>query len=66
MRIILILIIIAAIFAVVQSRRHNCKWDELDWQSWFNCVIQKSATEMPSTRPATTPETQPAAPETPQ
>lgn len=31
MRIILILIVIAAIFAVVQSQRHGCEWGEDGW-----------------------------------
>jgi hypothetical protein len=63
MRIILILIIIAAIFVVVQSQRHNCKWGEA---GWFDCVMGKTASgTAPSTTPATTSET-PMAPETSQ
>ncbi len=54
MRIILILIIIAAIFAVVQSKRHGCEWGE---DGWFDCVIGKTASDMPATTPAAAPET---------
>jgi len=53
MRIILLLIIIVAIFAVVQSKRHNCEWGELG--PWFNCVIGKTASEAPASIPASTP-----------
>jgi hypothetical protein len=66
MRILLILIIIAAIFVVVQSQRHDCKWGE---PGWFDCVIGKTASEMPASTPASPPETpEPEAPatETPQ
>ncbi|MGH6865912.1 MAG: hypothetical protein ACREDO_07050 [Methyloceanibacter sp.] len=64
MRILLILIIIAAIFAVVQNQRHGCEWGKPDWQGWFDCVIGKSAsTTVPTTAPAA-PEG-PSAPETP-
>jgi hypothetical protein len=58
MRILLILIVIAAVFVVVQSQRHNCKWGEA---GWFDCVIGKSGSETPAS--STTPP--PAAPETP-
>jgi hypothetical protein len=51
MRIILILIVIAAIFAVVQSQRHNCEWGG---DGWFDCVIGKTDSEMPA--PASKPE----------
>jgi len=67
MRIILLLIIIVAIFAVVQSKRHNCEWGELG--PWFDCVIGKTASETPASMPASTPEapaTQEPASETPQ
>ena len=61
MRIILILIVIAVIFAVVQSQRHGCKYGDPSWQAWFDCVIGKSETA--DTTPATTPE--PPAPDSP-
>ncbi|MGH6735759.1 MAG: hypothetical protein ACRECX_06720 [Methyloceanibacter sp.] len=68
MRILLILIIIAAIFAVVQSQRHGCKYGDPSWQAWFDCVIGKTASETPATTPS--PPEPPAAgepaPETPQ
>ena len=67
MRIILLLIIIVAIFAVVQSKRHNCEWGELG--PWFNCVIGKTASETPTSMPASPPEapaTQEPASKTPQ
>jgi hypothetical protein len=60
MRILLILIVIAAVFVVVQSQRHNCKWGE---PGWFDCVIGKSATETPTTETPPAPET--PAPEAP-
>ena len=53
MRIILILIVIAAIIAVVQSQRHGCEWGA---DGWFDCVMGKTASEMPATTPASTPE----------
>ncbi len=56
MRILLILIIIAAVFVVVQAQRHGCKYDA----TLINCVIK--GTEAEAERPAA--ET-PAAPETP-
>lgn len=62
MRIILLLIIIVAIFAVVQTKRHNCEWG--DFSPWLNCVIGK--TEAPATMPASTPSTEEPASETPQ
>jgi hypothetical protein len=52
MRILLILLIVAAIFAVVQSQRHNCTFGDA---GWFDCVLGKSATT-----PATTTPTPPA------
>jgi len=62
MRIILLLIVIAAIFAVVQSQRHGCEWGEA---GWFDCVIGKTASEMPASTPASTPEAaEPMAPAT--
>ena len=61
MRLLLILIVIAAIFAVVQSQRHGCTWGQ---EGWFDCVIGKSATTPPTTTPAT-PEPGTPAPETP-
>jgi len=63
MRIILLLIIIVAIFAVVQTKRHNCEWGE---PGWFDCVIGKTASEAPATMPASTPSTEEPASETPQ
>ena len=39
MRIILILIVLAAIFALVQTKRHNC---EFGTDGWFDCVISKT------------------------
>ena len=74
MRIILILIVLAAIFVVVQSQRHDCKWGE---PGWFDCVIGRTAeAPAPAPAPEPTPAPQPApapeptpetpAPETPQ
>jgi hypothetical protein len=71
MRLILILIVILAVFAVVQSKRHNCEFGE---DGWFDCVIGKTVDEFssktPETSPATpaaeAPETNTPAPDTPQ
>jgi hypothetical protein len=54
MRILLILIIIAAIFVVVQAQRHGCKYDA----TLINCVLRGTEAEMPAAE-------KPAAPETP-
>jgi hypothetical protein len=62
MRILLILIVIAAIFVVVQSQRHDCKWGEA---GWFDCVIGKKAETMPAEQPAPPPPPPPPAAETP-
>lgn len=42
MRVILILIVIIAIFAVVQSKRHDC---EFGGDGWLDCVIGKTTDE---------------------
>ena len=54
MRIILILIVIAAIFAVIQSQRHGCEWGA---DGWFDCVMGKTASEMGAAMPDSPPET---------
>ena len=54
MRLILILIVIIAIFAVVQSKRHNC---EFGADGWFDCVINKTKDEFSSKMPESSPET---------
>jgi hypothetical protein len=63
MRILLILIVIAAIFVVVQAQRHGCKYDA----TLLNCVLGKTeapaTTEMPAPTPPPAAET--PAPETP-
>lgn len=42
MRLILLLIVIVAILALVQSKRHGCKFGDDDW---FNCVVDGTAKE---------------------
>jgi len=59
MRILLILIVIAAVFVVVQAQRHGCKYDA----TLINCVLGKSGGEMPATE--TPPPPPPPAAETP-
>ena len=60
MRILLILLILAAVFALVQSQRHNCTFGDA---GWFDCVLGRSATQTPA---ATTPtEAPPATTDTP-
>src|SRR6185437_14788122 len=44
MRILLILIVIIAVFVVVQAQRHGCKYDA----TLINCVLGKSGGEMPA------------------
>ncbi len=65
MRILLILIVIIAVFVVVQAQRHGCKYDA----TLINCVLGKSGGEMPAAEAPPAPETPapeaPAAPETP-
>jgi hypothetical protein len=59
MRILLILIVIAAVFVVVQAQRHGCKYDA----TLINCVLGKSGGEAPMTE--TPPAPEPPAPVTP-
>lgn len=59
MRILLILIVIAAVFVVVQAQRHGCKYDG----TLINCVLGKTGGEMPATE--TPPPPPPPAAETP-
>lgn len=42
MRLILLLIVVVAILALVQSKRHGCK---LGSEGWFHCVIDSTAKE---------------------
>jgi hypothetical protein len=60
MRIILILIVIAALFVVVQAHRHGCKYDG----TLMSCVMGKSGRTPASTdtsQPAPAPEAPPPA-----
>ena len=50
MRLILLLIVIVAIFAVVQSKRHGCEFGS---DGWFDCVIDKSTEEFTAKEPET-------------
>jgi hypothetical protein len=59
MRILLILIVIAAVFVVVQAKRHGCKYDA----TLINCVLGRSGGEAPMTETPPAPEA--PAPETP-
>ena len=62
MRILLILIVIAAVFVVVQAQRHGCKYDG----TLINCVLGKSWGEMPAAEtPPPPPAAETPAPETP-
>jgi hypothetical protein len=62
MRILLILIVIAAVFVVVQAQRHGCKYDG----TLINCVLGKSRGEMPATEtPPPPPAAEAPAPEAP-
>lgn len=42
MRLILILIVIFAIFALIQTKRYNC---EFGTDGWFDCVISNTKKE---------------------
>jgi hypothetical protein len=42
MRFILILIVIIAIFALIQTKRHNC---EFGTEEWFDCVVTNTQKE---------------------
>jgi hypothetical protein len=64
MRILLILIVIAAVFVVVQAQRYGCKYDA----TLINCVLGKSGGEMPAAEtppPPPPPAAETPAPETP-
>jgi len=58
MRILLILIVIAAVFVVVQAQRHGCKYDA----TLLNCVLGRTASKSEATPPPPPP---PPAAETP-
>ena len=59
MRILLILLVIIAIFVVVQAKRHNCKYDG----TLINCVLGTPTAETPPPPPPPPAETPaPAAP----
>jgi hypothetical protein len=47
MRILLILLVIIAIFVVVQAKRHDCKYDG----TLINCVLGKARTPTAETPP---------------
>lgn len=62
MRILLILLVIIAVFVVVQAQRHGCKYDA----TLINCVLGKTETPTAETLPPPPPAETPApAPETP-
>ncbi|MEM7191248.1 MAG: hypothetical protein AAF405_00020 [Pseudomonadota bacterium] len=42
MRLILLLIVIIAIAALIQTKRHDCKWGSDDW---FSCVVDNTKKE---------------------
>jgi len=42
MRLILILIVIIAILALIQTKRHNCEFGSDDW---FDCVVTNTQKE---------------------
>ena len=48
MRLILLLIVIVAIFAFVQSKRHGCEFGS---DGWIGCVIDKSTDEFTAKTP---------------
>lgn len=51
MRFIILLIVIVAILALIQSKRHDCQWEA----GWFDCVVNKTMDEMSAT-PASPPD----------
>ena len=52
MRLILLLIVIVAILALVQSKRHGCKFGD---DGWLNCVIDNTVKEYYSSAGTTGP-----------
>jgi hypothetical protein len=54
MRIILILLIVAAALALWRSHQNNCTFGEA---GWFDCVLGRSATTTPTTTPTPPAET---------
>jgi hypothetical protein len=42
MRLVLILIVIIAILALIQTKRHNCEFGSDDW---FDCVVTNTQKE---------------------
>jgi hypothetical protein len=61
MRILLILILIAAGLVVWQAHKHGCKYDS----TLINCVMGKSGSEPAAEAPAPAPEAPAPAPEAP-
>lgn len=51
MRFLLLLIVIVAIVALVQSKRHGCKFGDDDWLS---CVVDNTKKEYYSAVPSST------------
>ena len=51
MRFLLLLIVIIAIMALIQSKRHGCKFGEDDW---FSCVVDNTKKEYYSALPSGT------------
>lgn len=42
MRILLLLIVIVAVAALIQSKRHGCKWGD---DAWLSCVVDNTKKE---------------------
>ena len=61
MRILLILIVIAAIFVVVQARNHDCKYDA----TLLNCVLGRTAPTAETPAPPPPPPAETPAPAAP-
>ncbi|MDJ0514621.1 MAG: hypothetical protein QNJ62_14355 [Methyloceanibacter sp.] len=49
MRLVLLVIVIAAIMALIQSHRHGCTFGSEDW---FSCVVDNTAKEYYSAAPS--------------
>lgn len=52
MRFILVLIIIVAIFAFIQSKRHDCEFET----GWLDCVVSHTKDELSAATPESSPE----------
>ena len=51
MRLVLLVIVIIAVLALIQSKRHGCEFGDEDW---FSCVVDNTKKEYYSALPSDT------------